>query len=373
MFEEHVVTVPGFNPLGLPRREYQSGNDPAYTWRYWMRAPMFLRVNNGEPKPPPPSHLHQWVIAAEKRSRIYRANPNRPRVFSFDGEVVSNIENSDPDTLRRGDVVMVHFIVSVVVTSTMWYTELIPVEVVRVVPVMRLVSDALESGPPTIDQVTRPALMEGERLAGTRTRNSGGVGLRSLTFHSTGQDRSSQKAGPKGARVEPAPPKPVLRVRDMDRVHPSMPPPGPARSSRSSSSSSGMSAIASSVAAMDVDDMAVTEESRVQHDSVAEPFEDLGPFFDGTPSVSFERRSSTASASSTTRSDGSQDGVRRSSGSEGTRDSAGHPYKGGKRKRNVRGSPENSPLTPPTPAASDEESRAPGSRRGRRNASKSRR
>ncbi|TFK85002.1 hypothetical protein K466DRAFT_464945, partial [Polyporus arcularius HHB13444] len=132
MLEEHALSIPDFNPSGLPRREYQSGNDPAHTRRYWMRAPMFLRVNEGEIRPPPPPHLHPWVIAAEKRSRIYRANPARPRVFSFDGEVVSSIENSDPDVLQRGDIVMVYFIISIVITPSAWYSELIPVELVRV-------------------------------------------------------------------------------------------------------------------------------------------------------------------------------------------------------------------------------------------------
>ncbi|TFK81574.1 hypothetical protein K466DRAFT_578516 [Polyporus arcularius HHB13444] len=167
MLEEYASSLPGFNPTGLPRREYQSGNDLAYTWRYWMRAPMFIRINEGEVRPPPPPHLHPWVIAAEKRSRIYRANPGRPRVFSFDGEVISSIENSDPDLLQRGDIVLVHFVVSIVFTPSAWYTELIPVELVRVVPVLRLTSDALESGPPTIDVAARPALMDGERIGGT--------------------------------------------------------------------------------------------------------------------------------------------------------------------------------------------------------------
>lgn len=163
--------LPGFNPSNLPRREYQSGNDPAYTWRYWMRAPMFLRVNEGEPKPPPPAHLHAWVIAADKRSRIYRANPARPRVFALDGEIIHTIERSDPPLLQRGDVVMAHFVVSIVFTSTAWYTELIPVEMVRVVPVSLLVGDILESGPPLVDLATRPALMDGERVGGMYTED----------------------------------------------------------------------------------------------------------------------------------------------------------------------------------------------------------
>ena len=161
------MMLPGFNSAGLPRREYQSGNDPAYTWRYWMRAPMFLRLNEGEPKPVPPSHLHPWVIAADKRSRIYRANPTRPRVFSLDDQVITSIERSEPNMLQRGDIVMAHFVVSIVFTPSAWFTEVIPVELIRVVPVTRLLSEVVESGPPVIDAATRPALVDGERVGGT--------------------------------------------------------------------------------------------------------------------------------------------------------------------------------------------------------------
>ena len=77
--------VPGFNPGGLPWRAYLSGQDERYCTRFWMQTPMFLR-KGGVPDVPTPEYLHPWVIQAERQSKVFRANPDRPRVWVKEGE-----------------------------------------------------------------------------------------------------------------------------------------------------------------------------------------------------------------------------------------------------------------------------------------------
>ncbi|KAI0361338.1 hypothetical protein OH77DRAFT_1443665 [Trametes cingulata] len=168
MLEEYVRYVDGFNPGDLPRREYQTGQDPSLTWRYWMRVPMFIRMNEGETKPPLPSNLHPWVISADRRSRIYRANPARPSVFALEDNRLRDIRKCAPNTLQRGDVILFTFTVSFVVGPSAWYPQILPLEIVRVASAnYTSTSDAAEYALPSVDDSVRPGFMDGELINGT--------------------------------------------------------------------------------------------------------------------------------------------------------------------------------------------------------------
>ena len=163
MLDEYVHALDGFDKGEGQRKEYQGGDD--LPWRYWMRCPMFLRVNEGDPKPPPPSYLHQWVINADRRSRQYRANPARPGVFALDGETLHEIRKCSPPLLQRGDVVLVTFTIAFVSSKSSWYTQVVPLDLVRVASVdLPPAYDAADFAVPVVDPSTRPRLADGERL-----------------------------------------------------------------------------------------------------------------------------------------------------------------------------------------------------------------
>ncbi|KAI0745596.1 hypothetical protein C8Q76DRAFT_606721 [Earliella scabrosa] len=69
----------------------QSGGEGFGNSSFWIKVPMFLRVESGERKPPCPSHLHEWMRKVERRSRHYRANPARPTVLALEGGRLKNI------------------------------------------------------------------------------------------------------------------------------------------------------------------------------------------------------------------------------------------------------------------------------------------
>ncbi|KAI0723576.1 hypothetical protein C8Q76DRAFT_794500 [Earliella scabrosa] len=130
--EGHMQTVPGFNPSGVERRIGGRGRERGVNYRFWMRTPMFLRVDEGQQKPACPGHLHEWVRQADKESRMYRANPNRPCIRSIEGGRLRDISQSMPNTLEYGDVVAITFMVSYVEGRFDWYPHYHLLDVIRV-------------------------------------------------------------------------------------------------------------------------------------------------------------------------------------------------------------------------------------------------
>lgn len=125
--------VPGFNvPNPKPRRPWQSGQNSSNTHRFWMRAPMFIRLRPGERKGPFPEHLHEWLREADRRSRAYRANPARPTVLVLEDRMLRGIEDCEPDHLIRGDAVAITFSITYVEGKKDWYPTFIPIDIVRV-------------------------------------------------------------------------------------------------------------------------------------------------------------------------------------------------------------------------------------------------
>ncbi|KAI0349187.1 hypothetical protein OH77DRAFT_1415458 [Trametes cingulata] len=166
--QDHICSVKEFNPENRLRRSYQTGQDPNFTKHYWMRTPMFLRINKGDPKPHPPSYLHKWVTAAERRAMVYYANPARPSVMALEEGVIRDIRKCEPDRLVRGDIVVVTFTVSFVLGPATWFPQILLLELVRVGegPLSEAV-DAAAYAVPVVDARLRPALADGEALEGT--------------------------------------------------------------------------------------------------------------------------------------------------------------------------------------------------------------
>lgn len=160
-------TVEDFNPDHFGRRDYQSGHDPTFTRRYWMRTPMFLQVNKGEPKPKPAGHLHKWVLEAARRSPAYYANPARPAVLALEDGLLRGIKKATPSELCRGDIVVVTFTISYLVAGSVWYPQFLPLEIVRVgeVPTGDG-TDSARYAVPVVDPSLRPLLSDGEVLHG---------------------------------------------------------------------------------------------------------------------------------------------------------------------------------------------------------------
>ena len=105
-----------------------SGAEPRFTGKFWMQCPMFLQVA-ASGKPPPPPHLHPWVIAADTASYSYRANPRPPVVYGRRNGLPVPIEECEPKHLRPGDVIAFTFTVAYILTEKEWYPQYQPVEI----------------------------------------------------------------------------------------------------------------------------------------------------------------------------------------------------------------------------------------------------
>ncbi|KAI0710049.1 hypothetical protein C8Q76DRAFT_695180 [Earliella scabrosa] len=131
--DNFVAEVPGFNPTGTMRREWQSGAGFGTTSRFWMKVPMFVRNKDGERKPPAARHLHPWVVNADRKSRAYRANVARPEVYGLTNQGYPvDIRKCENTRLEKGDAVAFSFTVVYVVGGKDWYPQLLPVDLVRV-------------------------------------------------------------------------------------------------------------------------------------------------------------------------------------------------------------------------------------------------
>ena len=156
-----MKTLPDFNTRNVPRQDWQTGENPKYMNRYKSRSPMFLRLRDGESKPPPPPHLHPWIVDAHKASDYYHANPVRPQLFSLEEASLRHIDKN-ANSLCRGDVVALTFTVSFILGHDSWAPHLVPLEIVRV-----LAGNPRSSSDFSVPRLSsRPALTEGEIVGG---------------------------------------------------------------------------------------------------------------------------------------------------------------------------------------------------------------
>ncbi|EIW51421.1 uncharacterized protein TRAVEDRAFT_137422 [Trametes versicolor FP-101664 SS1] len=163
--EEYIQGCPGFNADGLPRREYQSGNNPEFMQRYWVRSPMFINIGDGAARNMPRAELHPWVVEASRRSRWYLANPDRPSVLALEKGLLRDIRKCTPSVLYKGDVVLFTFTASFTLGRA-WATQLVPLEIVRVLGGGTNLS-SVDFSVPVVDRALRPSLMDGEAIDGT--------------------------------------------------------------------------------------------------------------------------------------------------------------------------------------------------------------
>ena len=118
-----------------------------------MQTPMFVCTGLEKDPRKPPGHLHPWVAQADKQSKVFRANPDRPRVWVLDGDNTLPIGTREPGILVRGDVVAFSFTVTYHVTSTNWFAQFHPADIV----VLRgSDGDATDYSAPSLDLYNRP-------------------------------------------------------------------------------------------------------------------------------------------------------------------------------------------------------------------------
>ena len=70
---------------------------------------MFLTCETRGGHPDAPTGLHEWVVAAHKKSKNYRANPIRPAVCGIEGGRMQKIVDCKPNVLEYGDVISLVF------------------------------------------------------------------------------------------------------------------------------------------------------------------------------------------------------------------------------------------------------------------------
>ncbi|TFK87834.1 hypothetical protein K466DRAFT_490170 [Polyporus arcularius HHB13444] len=164
--EAYVTRNPDFNPGKLPRRDYQSGGRVEYTRRFRVKAPMFLRLRDGETKPAPPDDLHPWVAEADADAKYYYANPVRPGVFALEQGRIRDIQHCQPAELTRGDVVLLMFTLTFIVGPEDWTPHYVPVDIVRVASGAPVLWNASDFAVPVVDNRVRPAFVDGEEVEG---------------------------------------------------------------------------------------------------------------------------------------------------------------------------------------------------------------
>ncbi|PIL26241.1 hypothetical protein GSI_11997 [Ganoderma sinense ZZ0214-1] len=151
--DEYVSGLPGFNARTVPRRAYLSGQDVRYRTRFWMQTPMFLRKGAQKEPSIATGHLHPWVVEADKQSKGFRGNPDRPRVWVKDGDDIVPISEREPGTLQRGDVVALSFTVTYHITTSNWFPQFHPADIIVL---QSGDGDVPDYSAPEIDLYSRP-------------------------------------------------------------------------------------------------------------------------------------------------------------------------------------------------------------------------
>lgn len=126
--DDFVEKHTSFVTRSKPRRDFMSGREGRFSQKFWMQAPMFLPGTH-KSAGRLPAHLHPWVIAADKASYSFRANPRPPVIYGRKEGISVPIQDCDPNHLCPGDVVSVTFNVVYYLTDKDWHPQYQPVEV----------------------------------------------------------------------------------------------------------------------------------------------------------------------------------------------------------------------------------------------------
>ena len=151
--DEHMGSVAAFNPNNLPRRPYLSGQETRYRNRFWMQTPMFLQRGPKDARGSPPAYLHPWVVRGDQDSNMFRANPDRPRLWAKVGNDIVPIGQHAVKTIRRGDVVAVSFTVTYHMTSANWFPQFHPADIVLL---KSFEGDGTDYSSPAMNLYSRP-------------------------------------------------------------------------------------------------------------------------------------------------------------------------------------------------------------------------
>ena len=124
-----------FNQVRKPRRPWQNGQDNTGRNRFILTAPMFVRRTQKATQAVTslPYKLHPWIESATRDERsAWVSTAERPQIFDFVKGQLRPIAKAEPSRLVRADVVWLTFRVFFVLGSRNWWTEFLPVDLVRV-------------------------------------------------------------------------------------------------------------------------------------------------------------------------------------------------------------------------------------------------
>jgi hypothetical protein len=138
MFEKYAEKIPNFNPSAKAKSGWQAADTVDISRRFIMTAKMFVRRTERNCTPDGtysvPYTVHLWIVEHVQplRTRLV-PNKDRPRLFTINEEdVLTRLENSDPNTFQENDIVSVSFKIHYAIRARVWAVEFTPLEMVRV-------------------------------------------------------------------------------------------------------------------------------------------------------------------------------------------------------------------------------------------------
>lgn len=99
------------------------------TSKLFARRTLFNSKENGATSVP--YEVHPWISkAAEETKQI--PNPKRPQYYDCTEGVLQKLEDTDDPRFHRNDIILVSCRITFVVSGDSWWTEIVPLQLVRV-------------------------------------------------------------------------------------------------------------------------------------------------------------------------------------------------------------------------------------------------
>ncbi|KAI0070678.1 hypothetical protein K474DRAFT_1713119 [Panus rudis PR-1116 ss-1] len=214
--EDYLLQDPDFNPDRKPRRDYQNGLNPDLSQRYTFQTRMFHKRAERtqavkDERKSKGVEWHPWIAQTIEENPSYYVNPDPPLVTEWRHGQFHAMKNCKPPYLQAGDVVWFSLKVTVHITSSSWWTEFIPEEIVRVMTVPEGVDPM---GAPSVDKALRPRLAPGAMYAPVLYAEDGRSGDPMVVDTSTAATRKrglgeEEDAPRKRSRLTPPLPTPL--------------------------------------------------------------------------------------------------------------------------------------------------------------------
>ncbi|KAF9524893.1 hypothetical protein CPB83DRAFT_748466, partial [Crepidotus variabilis] len=137
-FEDHVKAHPDFNIGNRGRRAWQ---DPRGTYgksKLNVASRMFARRNpynaRNSPNFTAPYTVHPWILNVLnlQTKKVLIPNPERPQYMEFLDGKIRRVDQSGAQAFRKGNVIMMSFRMGMAVRGDNWFSEIIPLEFIRV-------------------------------------------------------------------------------------------------------------------------------------------------------------------------------------------------------------------------------------------------